>query len=203
MRRIGFILAGACVATLAGATPVRKGDRMAEIPPEVKEYILAPDTMTRGPLIQRHPDLPKTLADPHTRAAVVRWLASDEAWASGALSLTEGCVGFLAPHPEPAEVPIVRTFLLHFDPHVRLHAYEHLLTLYYPDKNRDAMYLLFSAMLEDQHDIVRKNGALFIRSSGAIDEFRPTLERWLKLSPGRGWQRSDAHAIIEQLVGKP
>jgi hypothetical protein len=189
--------------TTAAAVAKPKGERMQEVPAEVKEYILAPDTMTRGPLVERHPDLLKTMEDPRTRKAMLQWLATDEAFTHQGLALAGGYLLFLANHhPQASETPIVRPFLMHPDPEVRLHAYEHLLTLYYPDKNREAMYLLFTAMLEDQQDLVRKNGASFIRSSGAIDEFRPTLERWLKLSPGRGWQHTDAHVVIEQLVGK-
>ncbi len=173
---------------------------MNEVPDEVKQYILATDAMTRGRIAEQHPDVVRKLEQPSTRAGMLEFLANPSAFSAGALSLATGYLAYLGHAPAAAEAPIVRSHLLHPATPVRLKAYEYLLMLYFPDKNRDAMYLLLQQMLQDPQDQVRAAAARYVESTSTLDQFRPTLARWLDVAAQRGWAGGDAHEKIERMI---
>ncbi len=173
---------------------------MQEIPTEVREYLSVNDSLARLQLFQNHPGLKDLLEDPQTRAAVLDWLGSEEAWEGSRSTFVVSCLELLRPAAQPSDEQIVRAFLLHPDPFVRLRAYEILLTLYYPEHNRNAMFLLLHGMLSDPDDRVRVSAASYIRGVGAAGELEGFLRRWLKLAPEKGWEGSESFELVQQLL---
>lgn len=173
---------------------------MQAIPDEVREYLSTSDSLDRALVTQRYPDLQQTLNDPATRKAVLDWLASDKAWELALSSFTSNSLAFLRVGATQEEAQIVRGFLLHPDPGVRLSAYDFLLTLYFPDKNREAMFLLLHGMLSDNDDMVRAQAARYIERVDAVDELRNFLQRWYKEAPGRGWADTESFELVERLL---
>jgi len=173
---------------------------MPEIPPEVKAYVASTNLLVREQLRQRYPNLDQLLAQPETRQAILAWLSSEEAWDESTSDFVMRCLEFLQTDATETEAPIVKTFLLHPNSFVRLRAFEFLLRLYFPDKNREAMFLLLNNMLFDEDDAVRVSGAGYIDRAKAIGEFRDFLERWLKVAASRGWQNTQSFELIQQLL---
>src|SRR5260370_22553026 len=175
---------------------------MQEIPAGVREYLSTTDSLYRAEVAQRYPDLQKALNDPATRKAVLDWLASDEAWDSANSGFTSNCLEFLRAGATEGEAQIVRGFLLHPEPQVRLRAYEFLLTLYFPDKNREAMFLLLHGMLSDNDDMVRAQAARYIERANAVAELRDFLQRWYKTASDRGWAGTERFELVERLLNR-
>lgn len=173
---------------------------MLDIPIAVHEYLAVNDSLARAQLFQSHPDLKLVLADPRTRAAVLDWLGTEEAWEPSRSSFVANCLAFLRAGAQQDDEQVVRAFLLHEDPFVRLRAYELLLTLYYPEHNRNAMFLLLHGMLSDPDDRVRVSAAAYIQGVGAAGELKGFLQRWLKLAPERGWEGTESFEMVERLV---
>lgn len=173
---------------------------MQEIPTEVREYLAVNDSPARVQLFQSHPDLKDLLEDPRTRAVILDWLGSEEAWDKSRSSFVSNCLEFLRPGAQQSDEQMVRAFLLHEDPFVRLRAYELLLTLYYPEHNRNAMFLLLHGMLSDPDDRVRVSAAAYIQGVGAAGELKGFLQRWLKLAPEKGWEGSESFEMVDRLL---
>src|SRR5258706_6947555 len=115
---------------------------MQSIPAEVREYLASNDSLLRADLARRYRNLNETLNDPNTRSAVLAWLITNEAFDEASVHFTINCLKYLQGKASSDESQTVRTFLLHPSPHVRLAAYENLLTLYFPDKNPEALMQL-------------------------------------------------------------
>jgi hypothetical protein len=175
---------------------------MEAIPPEVREYLSTKDALFRAHVVQRYPVLDQVLNSPATRKALLDWLASDAAWNPTISSFTSNCLEFLRVGAAEGEAQTVRAFLLHPDPYVRLRAYEFLLTLYFPDKNREAMLLLLQGMLSDNDDVVRAQAASYIERADAVSELKDFLQQWYKSAPLRGWARTESFELIERLLNK-
>jgi len=173
---------------------------MQEIPAGVREYLASDDALIRAQLLHINPNLKQTLEDPQTRTAILNWLASDEAWDSALSGFVLNCLGFLRSGAAVSEDQIVRTFLLHPDPYVRLRAYEFLLTLYFPDRNREAMFLLLHGMLSDSADAVRAQAVRYIERANAVAELRGSLERWYKRAQNLGWTGTESFELVEHLL---
>jgi len=175
---------------------------MPEIPPEVKAYLVSPNVLAREQLRQSYPDLEQVMSDPQTRKAIVDWLTSDDAWVEANASFAMRCLEFLLENASEEDATVVKTFLLHPDPLVRLRAFEFLLTLYFPDKNREAMFLLLHSMLFDSDDPVRVVGASYIDRANAIGELRQFLQRWIKVAISRGWENTRSYELVGQLLAR-
>jgi hypothetical protein len=173
---------------------------MQTIPVEVRAYLSSNDSLVRAQLTQQHPDLDKTLNDLGTRTAVLNWLAGNEAWDESFTHFTMNCLRFLRSKANPSETQIIRAFLLHHHPHVRLTAYEFLLTLYFPDKNREALLQLLQNMLSDNHDAVRVEGARYVEQSGVVIELKDFLKRWYKAALDQGWNDTVSFELVERLL---
>lgn len=173
---------------------------MQEIPAEVREYLSVNDSLARLQLFQDHPGLKDLLEASGTRAALLDWLGGEEAWEESRSTFVVSCLELLRSTAQPSDEQIVRAFLLHPNPFVRLRAYELLLTLYYPETNRNAMFLLLHGMLSDADDRVRVSAAAYIQGIGAAGELKSFLERWLKLAPERGWQGTESYELVERLL---
>jgi len=173
---------------------------MQEIPEEVRAYLSSDDALMRAQLLQTYPSLQQTLSDPQTRTALLSWLASDEAWQPDATGFVAHALAYLRVGAKQDEAPIVRTFLVHTDAHVRLRAYEFLLSLYFPDRNPEAMFLLLHGMLLDGDDTVRAQAAHYIERANAVGELRGFLESWRKVAPSRGWDGSESFELVERLL---
>lgn len=173
---------------------------MTEIPDLVQKYLTSNDSLARAELLQRNPDLKSFLERPETREAILGWLGSEEAWEPTRSSFVANCLEFLRAGAVPAEEQAVRAFLLHPDFGVRLRVYEFLLTLYYPERNRNAMFLLLHGMLADPSDRVRVSAVAYIQGVGATEELRSFLDRWLKLAPGQGWEKTESFEMVEKLL---
>lgn len=170
------------------------------IPVEVREYLMMSDGLGKASVFQRYPNLQATLDDPKTRAAILNYLRGDEAWKESAAGFTMKCLEFLRVGAAAGEAPVVRIFLLHPDPYARLRAYEFLLTLYFPDKNREAMFTLLQNMILDDDDAVRASGARYIERAGAGAELRDFLRRWRRQAAGRGWEAKESVEIVDRLL---
>ncbi|RIK44206.1 MAG: hypothetical protein DCC55_03180 [Chloroflexi bacterium] len=150
--------------------------------------------------MQRHPDLNQSLRDPSTRAALLEWLASDAARDPAQSGTVANTLEFLRIGATPTEAMTIRPFLLHPDPFVRLRAYEFLLTLYFPDKNREAMLLLFHNMLTDRDEAVRSLAVSYIERANAVAELRGVLETWLQTARQQGWENTETLELVERLL---
>lgn len=173
---------------------------MSEIPNEVKAYVATNDVLYREQLRQRYPNLEQLLGDPKTRKAILDWLVSEEAWDDSAAQFAMRCLEFLHNGATEEEAPIVKTFLLNPNGLVRLRAFEFLLTLYFPGKNREAMFLLLHSMLFDPDDAVRTSGAAYIDRANAADELREFLQRWSKVAESRGWGNTASFERVQHLL---
>ncbi|HOU40207.1 MAG TPA: hypothetical protein PK829_02960, partial [Promineifilum sp.] len=83
---------------------------------------------------------------------------------------------------------------------VRLAAYEFLLTLYYPDKNREALLQLLQNMLSDSEDAIRAAGARYADQADVAAELRSFLLRWQKTAPGQGWANTESFELVGRLL---
>jgi len=173
---------------------------MQEIPFGVRDYLSTNDSLYRRQVTQRYPGLQEDLSDPATRKAILNWMVSDAAWDSTGTNFVGNCLEFLRAEGVEEEAQIIRGFLLHSDPRVRLRTYEFLLTLYFPDKNFEAMFLLLHGMLSDDNDMVRALGARYIERAGAVPKLRDFLQRWYKVAPDRGWANTESFELVENLL---
>ena len=175
---------------------------MAEIPTEVKSYLASPDVLVREQLRQRHPNIEQLMAEPQTRKTLLEWLASEKAWDESNADFAMHCLQFLQNGATQEEARTVKPFLLHPNAFVRLRAFEFLLNLYFPDKNREAMFLLLHSMLFDQADAVRTSGAQYIDRANAVPELRDFLQRWIKVGASRGWEKTQSYELVQHLLDR-
>ena len=173
---------------------------MLNVPTEVQSFLMSSDALARAELVHRHPNLLQVLNSSETRAALVEWLSGDEPYQAGNDELTANVLAHLRASAQDSDVPFVKPLLLHSSPLVRLRAYEFLLTLYFPDKNREAMFLLLNSMLTDMEETVRTEAAAYIRRAGAANELRPFLQRWLKNMKANNLEQSESYEQVKQLV---
>lgn len=171
------------------------------IPADVRRYLAAGDSLARAQVTSDHPDVGDRLADPRTRESVLAWLRSDEATQPEASHLVAGCLTFLRPAAEPAEVSAVRPFTLHPDAVIRLRAFEFLLTLYFPDRNREALLMVLQAMLADAADPVRTLGMRYVERADAAGELDTYLRGWVREAPAKGWHTGEAAELAPRLLG--
>jgi hypothetical protein len=169
---------------------------------EIKAYFSSGDALSRAQLVQTHPELEQTLNSPELIAQLLHWLSTNEPWAETNVNLTMHVLVFLRTHARESDASIVKVFLLHNDPLVRLRAYEYLLTLYFPDKNREALFLLLQGMLSDQDEQVRAEAAGYIQRADAVSYLRGFLERWITTASERGWGNNESYELIERILSE-
>ena len=175
---------------------------MQSIPPEVMDYLSSNDSLLRAQLFQRYPNLQQTLDDPSTRNAVLGWLAGGEAWEEKMTHFTMNCLKYLRAKATADESQIIRSFLLHPDSHVRLAAYEHLLTLYYPDKNREALVQLLQNMFTDNEEALRVEAARYATQAGVGAELKGFLVQWRKLAEAKGLGLMPSTELVDRLLNE-
>jgi hypothetical protein len=173
---------------------------MEMIPKEVRAYLSTNDSLVRARLQQQYPELDKVLNEAKTRTAVLNWLATDEAWAGTAAHFTMNCLRYLQGKASQDEAPTIRAFLLHALPDVRRAAYEYLLALYYPDKNREALLQLLQNMLSDTDEAVRAEGARYVKQSGAAPDLKRFLQRWYEVARDQGQSDSESFELVGRLL---
>ncbi|MFN8496343.1 MAG: hypothetical protein U0641_00690 [Anaerolineae bacterium] len=173
---------------------------MSEIPVGVREYLSSEDPIYRHALFERYPNLQGTLDDPTTRADIVGWLSSDEAHQESNAGFVVNTLKFLRAGATPSEAPAVQPFLLSGSPYVRLRAYEYLLTLYFPDKNHDALVMLLYGMLSDSSDTIRAQAVHYIERAHVAGEMRAFLDRWYKTAAAAGWADTESYELVGQLL---
>jgi hypothetical protein len=174
---------------------------MAELPEAVKAYLTSHNILLREQVKQRYPNIDQVMADPETEKTILSWLVSQDAWAVSNAELVMRCLEFLQERASEQQAPIVKTFLLHTSAFVRLRAFEFLLMLYFPDKNREAMFLLLHTMLLDPDNTVRNSAAAYIERANAVPELRDFLQQWLRAAASRGWDKSESYERVQQLLG--
>jgi len=173
---------------------------MAEIPEEVKAYLISPNVLLREQVRQRYPNIDQIMADPETQKTILSWLQSQDAWEEPNAELVMRCLDFLQEQASAQPAPTVKTFLMHSNAFVRLRAFEFLLMLYFPDKNREALFLLLHNMLFDPDNTVRNSAAAYIERANAVPELREFLQQWLKVAPGRGWEKTESFERVQELL---
>lgn len=173
---------------------------MQAIPAEIREYLSTNDSLVRAQLAQRYPDLDRTLNAEETRVSVLNWLASNEAWSENMSHFTMNSLKYLRSKASTEAAPVVRAFLLHPSAQVRLAAYEYLLTLYYPDKNREALLQLLQNMLMDRDELIRVEGARYVEQSQTADDLNDFLKRWDQTAAVRGWENTESHELVQRFL---
>lgn len=173
---------------------------MHDLPKEVVEYLSSDDSLGRAALSERNPQLDTVLHDPSTRKSLITWLGGDEPWEPESTEFTENTLGFILGFANAEDADIVRQFLLHSDPHIRLRASEYLLGLYFPDKNDDAMFLLLQNMIMDKDDMVRTMAVNYMERAKAIPKFEKFLRRWIKIAHTRGWKDTESFETVETVL---
>jgi HEAT repeat protein len=175
---------------------------MQNIPAPVLQYLATKDSLIRAQIAAEHPDLQQILGNPATRSAILDWLRSEAAWEPSAASLVSNCLELLR-GGSAEETPVVRPFVLHPDPFVRIGAFEVLLSLYYPDKNPHALLLVFQNMLSDNADNVRSLAAHYIETIQVTGELKEFLERWHKNARNVGWEATESFERIGRILKNP
>jgi hypothetical protein len=170
------------------------------VPDEVQQYLSSRDGLFRAALQSQYPNLQARLSDPAVRDAVAAWLASDEALNEGSVDLLMNALEYLRPTATEADGAAVRSLLMHMEPFVRLAAYNFLVSLYFPDKNRQALLMVLNGMLSDEADAIRQRGAEYVERAGAGAELKLFLQRWLQTASARGWMDTDTYRLIDRLV---
>ena len=176
---------------------------LGAIPQEAREYLSAGDGLGQASVQQRHPNIQETLGAPATRAAIVAWLAHGETATPPNAGFVTRCLQYLGPKAAPHEAHVVRRFLLHSSASVRTAAYEFFIALYFPDRNREALYMLLNTMMIDPDDGVRAQAVRYIERAGATEELRPFLTQWRAGAYQSGWGRTSAYELVERLLGEP
>lgn len=168
-----------------------------EIPVEVRDYLTAGDGLAQAAVIERYPDVRRSLESPDVRAAILRYLASGEAWRDPGFAIN--ALAYLQGGASAKEVPAVRNLMTHPNPWVRVRACEYMLGVYYPAQDRVSMVSLFETMLNDKDEIVRVQGARWIRDFKAAPEMQSTLQNWLKIAAQRKWDGAESFQIVHSL----
>lgn len=167
-----------------------------DVPEHVVQYLANAGSLARARIEHEHPELPEQLASAEVRGKLLDWLAGAEAREPGAAGLVASTLETLRPHAQPAEATTIRPFTLHDQPLVRLRAYEYLLTLYFPDRNREALMLVLQSMLSDPDDGVRRLGARYVDRADAGAELRAFLTLWVAQAQDRGWDTGQAYELV-------
>ena len=193
---VALVVFGAIVATCMQ----RKDSKMLELPADIKEYLSAGDGLGRKAAEANHPGLQKKLESAETRAAILKYLASDDPWHESNPGIVINALGLIQKGASASEIPLVRPLVLHPEGMVRLGAYDFLFAVYYPAGDRASMINLLQSMLLDSHDMVRSQAAQYVKGLKVPAELKPFLERWIKLAPARGWQKQESFELIERLL---
>ncbi len=173
------------------------------VPAEAREFLAAGDGLGRAAVLQRHPDVRETVAKDETRTAILAWLAHEDASAAANTSFATRCLQYLVPRAAPHEARVVRRYLMHGSVPARTAAYELFITLYFPDKNREALLMLLYNMMLDPEDAVRAQGVRFVERAGAVEELRPFLRQWRARAFQWGWRETSAYELVERLLFVP
>ncbi|MCB0088458.1 MAG: hypothetical protein KDE54_11140 [Caldilineaceae bacterium] len=174
---------------------------MNALPENIQKYLTVwNDTLARGVLLDEQPELAGLMDEPNTRQTLLDWLAGSESLAPQNARLTANALQFLRPQAQSSDAPIVRKLLMHPDAIVRLRTYEFLLTLYFPDKNPEALIMLLNSMLMDADDTIRTQGVRYIQRANAVTELRDFLVSWQQAAAGRGWLNSESYELVQQLL---
>ena len=174
---------------------------MQDISDPLLRYLSTRNSFLRKEIVSEYPDLQKDLNDPVTRTAILNWLRTEAAWDPSQLALLLSCLEFLRGGPVE-ETVVVRPFLLHSDVFVRIAAYEFLMALYYPDKNPEALLMVFQNMLSDQDDKVRSLAAHYIETIDVTGELKEFLDRWHKNAEALGVKDTESFERIGNILGK-
>jgi hypothetical protein len=172
---------------------------MQDLPPDVREYLTAGDALGMVAVEEKYPDIRKKLRSPEIRAALLRYLASDEPWQEPNPGPIIGALRVVRETPTAAEIPLLRPLLMHPEPAVRQPVYEYMMSVYYPSQ-RESVHTLLQSMLLDGHDSVRAQAANYIKGLKTPEELRPFLNRWLALAAKRGWNKQESFEIVQGLV---
>ena len=173
-----------------------------DIPDAVRSYLATEDALARAQLVADHPEIEAVLADDDTRRAILDWLSEAEAHRPENTSLVAGSLEFLRSGAGPQDAAAVRSYTLHPDSGVRLRAFELLLTLYFPDRNRDALLMVLQSMLTDADDLVRTAGARYVDRAGAAPELGAFLAGWTQEAPARDWHTGESAEVVDRLLTK-
>jgi hypothetical protein len=173
---------------------------MTRLPDDLAQYFATGDELARASVVEQHPGLPAALGTAETRARLLDWLSDEEPWQEDRTEMLVQVLQFLRGTASEADAPRVKPFLLHPRDRVRLRAYEFLTALYFPDRNREALFLLLNGMLSDEGDDVRAAGAAYAQRAGAVPELRDFLTRWRALAPARGWTGTQSYELVTRLL---
>jgi len=171
-----------------------------EIPVEVRAYLSAGDSIGHLEVTQKYPNVERTLASPEVRAAILRYLRSDEAWKEPNPGFMIGALTFLQGAASAKELPAVQGFVVHRNPWVRVRAYEYMMAVYYPAGDSASMVKMFEKMLVDPDEVVRVQAARWIQGVGVVAAMRGYLQNWIQRAPERMWDHQESFTIIQELL---
>ncbi|MBW4710440.1 hypothetical protein KX928_21835 [Roseobacter sp. YSTF-M11] len=173
---------------------------MSNLPAGVQDYLISEDALRRAQLLQDHPQLAEELKSPEVREIILAWLASDPARQASNESLLENCIEFLTAGAAPGEAAVIRPFSLHGNQHVRLRSYEFLVSLYFPDRNREALMSVLQLMLSDHSETVRREAAGFVQRANLSGEMTPFLRVWRDRAEEDGRGAEESFELINRLL---
>jgi hypothetical protein len=198
------ILTVACIVLgmqpAAGFQHNGKKTMLEEIPVEVRDYLTAGDGLAQAAVVEKYPNVQRTLRTPATRAAILRYLASDEPWKDPTPGFTINALAFLQGSASAKEAPTIHGLLRHPNPWVRLRAYEYMMGVYYPASDRAAMITLFEEMIMDTDEINRVQSARWIKGVNAAPEMSGFLQGWIKTAVKRKWDHQESFEIVQGLL---
>lgn len=174
---------------------------MNALPENIQKYLTVwNDTLARSTLLEEQPELTGLMDEPSTRQTLLDWLAGSESLEPQNVLLTANSLQLLRPQAQSSDAPVVRKLLMHPEALVRLRTYEFLLTLYFPDKNPEALIMLLNSMLMDADDTIRTQGVRYIQRANAVAELHDFLVSWQQAATARGWLTSESYELVQQLL---
>lgn len=171
-----------------------------EIPIEVQDYLTAGDGLAQASVREQYPNLDDILNAPATRVALLAYLASDEPLKDAAPGFTIAALAFLQSAASAKESVSIRHLLRHPNSWVRVRAAEYMMAVYYPAHDRSSMLSLFKELLDDPDEVVRVQGARWIKGTGTAQDLQSFLENWLVLARKNKWDGTESFQTIQTLV---
>lgn len=193
------------ISICTGVSAQKKGEKNMDldgISQDVREYLATNDSLYRACVRQKYPDIENKMKRAQTRNEIMTWLAGESPWKQEYASFAANCLEFLRAEASESESGALKPFLLHYDPLVRLRAYDYFVVTYFLDKNTQALLRLLESMLIDDDNRVRVAGIRYMERIGAEKEYLGFFKAWQIRAAMKGWLESESAELIMEILKK-
>ncbi|HYW41453.1 MAG TPA: hypothetical protein VE959_01270 [Bryobacteraceae bacterium] len=171
-----------------------------QIPVEVRDYLTAGDGLAKASVKERYPNVQQTLASHECRAAVLRYLESDEPWKQPNVGFLINALAYLQAAANAKEAPVALKLAGYPNAWVRVRADEYLMGVYYPAGDRASMVKMYERMLNDSDEVVRVQAARWIKGTNAAAEMRGYLQDWISRAAERHWDHQESFTLVQEAL---